>query len=68
MFVHQEPRDCEDFGVAIVESVGFVILENAEKIVLAGDLIDDDVRRVIVIPKENIEVLKPRMAAGRKKK
>lgn len=60
MFIHQEPRDCDDFNVAIVESVGFVISENSEQIVLAGDIVDDDVRRVIVIPKENIEVLKPR--------
>jgi hypothetical protein len=60
MFIHQESMDCEDFTVAIVESVGFVISENSEQIVLAGDIVDDDVRRVIVIPKENIEVLKLR--------
>lgn len=54
IYITQEPRDF-DFDVAIIESVGFVISENAKEIVLAGDIInDEDVRRVIVIPKENI--------------
>ena len=43
-----------DYDVSIVETVGFVIKEDKDKIVLAGDLIEDEFRRVIVIPRENI--------------
>jgi hypothetical protein len=53
MHITQEPKDA-DWTVCVIESVGFVIYEDDEKIVLAGDLVDDDVRRAIVIPKENI--------------
>jgi hypothetical protein len=53
MHLTQESKDT-DWSVCVIESVGFVIHEDKEKIVLAGDLVDDDVRRVIVIPKENI--------------
>lgn len=52
MYITQEPM--QDFSVCVIESVGFVIQEDKEKIVLAGDLVDDEFRRVIVIPKENI--------------
>lgn len=45
----------EKFKVSLITSCGFVVSENKEKIVLAGDVLDDgDLRRVIVIPKENI--------------
>jgi len=53
MHITQEPQDTR-WEVAIITSVGFVIADDAEKIVLAGDLLGDDARRVIVIPKENI--------------
>lgn len=53
MYIHQEPKD-EPFNICIIESVGFVLSEDKEKIVLAGDLVGEDVRRVIAIPKENI--------------
>ncbi len=53
MFITQCERD-DDFSVCEITSVGFVIEEDNDKIVLAGDLVDDDLRRVIVIPKENI--------------
>ena len=53
MYITQCEREC-DFDVCVITSVGFVIEEDEEKIVLAGDLVDDDIRRVIVIPKENI--------------
>lgn len=53
MFITQEARNT-DWKVAVIESVGFVIREDKDNIVLAGDLLDEDVRRVIVIPKENI--------------
>lgn len=45
-------EDIED--VCIIESTGFLIEEDDTKIVLAGDTVDDEYRRVIVIPKENI--------------
>jgi len=53
MFITQCDKD-EEFEVAVISSVGFVIREDKTKIVLAGDLVDDEFRRVIVIPKENI--------------
>lgn len=53
MYIHQEHKD-EPWEVCVITSVGFVIEETKEHIVLAGDLLDDDVRRAIVIPKENI--------------
>lgn len=53
MYITQCDID-SDFKVCVITSTGFVIEETDEHIVLAGDLIDDDARRVIVIPKENI--------------
>jgi len=52
LFIQQEPT--QNFDVCVIESVGFVIQEDKKKIVLAGDLVDDEYRRIIVIPKENI--------------
>lgn len=50
----QEDKDF-DFKVAIFCSVGYVVRETKDSIILAGDVLDNgDVRRVIVIPKENI--------------
>jgi superfamily I DNA and RNA helicase len=46
--------EMQDFTPEIIESVGYVIQEDKTKIVLAGDLINSEFRRVIVIPKENI--------------
>ena len=44
----------EEFDVCIIESVGYVITDNNRVIVLAGEIVgDEDVRRVIAIPKEN---------------
>lgn len=44
-----------NFDIATICSVGYVVSEDKHKIVLAGDVLDDgDIRRVIVIPKENI--------------
>lgn len=43
------------FEVATIISTGYVVSENKRQIVLAGDVLENgDVRRVIVIPKENI--------------
>ena len=48
----------DNFSFSILESVGHVISEDDAQIVLAGDMVDEDVRRVIVIPKENIVSIK----------
>ncbi len=53
MYILQCERDA-DFGYAIIESIGFLIHEDTKKYVIAGDLVDQDVRRAIVIPKENV--------------
>lgn len=53
MYITQiSKKDIDD--VCIIESTGFLIEEDNTKIILAGDIIDDEYRRVIVIPKENI--------------
>lgn len=45
----------DNFGVEIIISTGFVVSEDKKQIVLAADVLESgDVRRVIVIPKENI--------------
>ncbi len=53
MYINQLEKET-DFDVCIIESVGFLLKETKDKIILAGDIVDGDVRRVIVIPKENI--------------
>lgn len=54
MYISQMDKD-DDFTVAIICSTGFVVSEDKKQIVIAGDVLEDgDVRRVIVIPKENI--------------
>ena len=53
MYITQISKE-EIEDVCIIESTGFLIEEDDTKIVLAGDVVDDEYRRVIVIPKENI--------------
>lgn len=54
MYLTQSNKE-DTFEVSIICSVGYVVSEDKSKIVLAGDVLDNgDVRRVIVIPKENI--------------
>jgi len=53
MYIIQCAKD-EDWEPCVITSVGFVIEDTKEHVVLAGDLLDDDLRRAIVIPKENI--------------
>ena len=53
IYLTQQNED-SNFDVAIIKSVGYVVEEDKNKIVLAGDVFDGAVRRVIVIPKENI--------------
>ncbi len=54
MYITQQSKD-DEFEVATIISCGYVIKEDKKSITLAGDVLDEgDVRRVIVIPKENI--------------
>ena len=53
MYIEQCAKDSE-FEVCEIRSVGYLIEETDEHYVLAGDLVDDEIRRVIVIPKENV--------------
>lgn len=42
------------FEVSVFESVGFLLKENKDSFVIARDIIGDESRSVIIIPKENI--------------
>jgi len=53
MYIEQCNKD-DDFQILEITSIGRLIYTDSTKIVIAGDVIGDDVRRVIVIPKENI--------------
>ena len=53
MFITQCGKD-EEFTPCVITSVGFILKETKEEIVLVGDLVDNEYRRVIVIPKENV--------------
>lgn len=53
MYITQTDRDT-DYQPCIIESIGYVVENTKDHITLAGDLVDDDYRRVLVIPKENI--------------
>lgn len=55
LYLTQCQKD-DNFKVAEFCSAGYVIKEDKNSITLAGDILVDggDVRRVIVIPKENI--------------
>lgn len=53
MYITQESQEI-NFDYAIIESVGFLIKKDKTKLVLAGDLVGEDYRRVLVIPIENI--------------
>lgn len=54
MYMTQQHKD-DKFDVSVICSVGYVVSEDKKQIVLAGDVLDGgDIRRVIVIPKENI--------------
>jgi hypothetical protein len=54
MYITQCSKE-DVFEVSEIYSVGYVVKEDKNSITLAGDVLNDgDVRRVIVIPKENI--------------
>ena len=53
MYITQCNKE-DKFDVATICSVGYVVKDTKDSIVLAGDVLDDgDIRRVIIIPKEN---------------
>ena len=54
MYITQMNID-DEFEIAEITSIGQLITVDKDKIVLAGDLLaNGEVRRVIVIPRENI--------------
>lgn len=54
MYIQQCGMD-DEFDICTIGSIGAVIKATKEMLVIAGDSVDiDDVRRVIVIPAENI--------------
>lgn len=55
LHIEEESRE-QPYAVTTIESTGFLIEKTKSHIVLAGDLMDKtgNVRRVIVIPTENI--------------
>jgi hypothetical protein len=55
MYQMEDTLDCE---VTTIESVGFLTFKDKNKVIIAQDLIDEDLRGVLVIPKENIIKIK----------
>lgn len=50
-----QSNKADEFKIATIRSIGELIGADDEKIIIAGDIVDDeDVRRVVVIPVENI--------------
>jgi len=48
-------NDLDDY--AEIESIGFCIQDRSGSITLAGDKVDKEFRRVLVIPKANIKII-----------
>ena len=53
MFIQQHGLD-EKLEVCTIRSCGFLLKSTDREIVLVGDLVDDEFRRTIIIPRENI--------------
>lgn len=53
LYISQTSED-EKYAVCIITSVGYKIRDDKVAIVLAGDIVDGEYRRVTVIPRENI--------------
>ena len=58
LWIKQEHPDDITDGVCVIDSVGYLVREKKDHIILAGDLIDDCWRRAITIPRENIVKMK----------
>ena len=48
----------DNFKYETISSLGYLIQEDDEQITIAGDILGEDARRIIVIPKENIISMK----------
>ncbi len=46
------------FEVSLFTSIGFILRENKDSIVIARDIIRDESRGVLIIPRENIVKVK----------
>jgi len=57
LYIAQLEKD-DEVSFCTMYSVGYLIKKEKDKVVLAGDLVDDDYRRAIVIPYENIITIK----------
>jgi hypothetical protein len=57
MYHSQEDNDYP-FEISVFESIGFLIKEDKEKIVIARDILSTESRSVLCIPKENIIKIK----------
>lgn len=44
--------------VAVINTVGYLVRRNDKEVVVAQDVMDDDIRGVVVIPVENITKIK----------
>jgi len=52
-YTYQMEKD-EEVSVTEIKTVGWLVSDNTNQVVLAQDDIEDDIRGVIVIPRENI--------------
>jgi hypothetical protein len=55
---HTQGDNNYPFEVSIFTSIGFLLQDNKDNIVIARDIIRDESRSVIIIPKENILKIK----------
>mgnify|MGYP003642109109 FL=1 len=53
MYFEQVSTD-SDFSVCEIESIGFLVSEGDDYVVLCRDAIEEECRGVVVIPRENI--------------
>lgn len=52
-YIEQCSKDSE-FEFCTIKTVGFLVYADSDKLVLAQDIIEEDLRRVVVIPRENV--------------
>jgi len=53
MYLTQQSMS-DEFEPCLIHSVGFELHNDKQKVVLMGDIIENDCRRVLVIPKKDI--------------
>lgn len=47
-------ENVNDVDITVIESVGFLVLKDKQKVIICQDMIDDEFRGVMAIPIENI--------------